>query len=198
MLSVIQQVDLNDNEIDCLFKQLLLGLNHIHSSGVAHRDIKPENLIMTNDGILKIGDFGVADVTQSCFDTEPRYCRGRCGSEPYWSPEIYISNEYDGKALDIWSCAIIWHIMLYRHIPFLKANEQDEKYIEFLESKRDWLPLSKCTELEKDVLFGMLDINPMTRWTIDQCLNSNWIQSIELCFNNNKDILHFNNTFIII
>ncbi|KAI9266954.1 kinase-like domain-containing protein [Sporodiniella umbellata] len=183
LLSIVQSHDLTDNEMDCLFKQLLLGLKHIHASGVAHRDIKPDNLIMTHEGILKIGDFGVADVVQSCFDSEPRACQGQCGSEPYWSPEMFSSPEhYDGRALDIWSCAVTWHIMLYRRVPFIKANTEDPNYVDFLDARGSWLPLSKCSLEEKECLFAMFDINPQTRWTVDQCLNSEWISSIQVCY----------------
>ncbi|CAO3695916.1 unnamed protein product [Rhizopus stolonifer] len=182
LLSIVQKHDLTDNEMDCLFKQLLLGLKHIHASGVAHRDIKPDNLIMTSEGILKIGDFGVADVVQSCFDSESRSCRGKCGSEPYWSPELFTSTEYDGKALDIWSCAVTWHIMLYRRIPFLKASQEDSNYVDFLKAKTDWLPLSKCNPEEKECLFAMFDPNPDSRWTVEQCLNSKWVSCIQVCY----------------
>ncbi|KAG1047876.1 hypothetical protein G6F43_009701 [Rhizopus delemar] len=182
LLSILHQFDLTDNEIDCLFKQLLIGLNHIHASGVAHRDIKPDNLILTTDGLLKIADFGVADVIQSCFDSTPSYSRGKCGSEPYWSPEMFSSTEYDARALDVWSCAVTWHIMLYRRIPFLVASEKDPNYVDFLETQKDWLPLSKCSEQEKECLFGMFDPNPDTRWTIEDCLRSDWISSVEVCY----------------
>jgi len=42
------------------FKQILAGLNAIHSSGIAHRDIKPENLLMDGYFNIKIADFGFA------------------------------------------------------------------------------------------------------------------------------------------
>ncbi|CAO3619304.1 unnamed protein product [Mucor hiemalis] len=186
VFSILQQFDLTDGEIDCLFKQLLLGVQHIHQSGVAHRDIKPENLVMTTDGVLKIADFGVADVVQSCFDIEPRLSRGKCGSEPYWSPELFRDNEYDGKSLDIWSCAVTWHCMLYRRIPFFKASHEDPNYIEYLtiRKKKDliWTPLSKCNKQEQEVIYGMLDPNEKTRWTIDQIIESQWIDSIHVCY----------------
>ncbi|KAI8378668.1 kinase-like domain-containing protein [Choanephora cucurbitarum] len=185
VFSVLQKFALTDQEIDCLFKQLLLGLQHVHQSGVAHRDIKPENLVMTHDGILKIADFGVADVVQSCFDTEASASYGRCGSEPYWSPELYQTAEgYDAKALDIWSCAITWHCLIYRQIPFYKPSPEDPQYVVFLNQAplRTWVPLSKCNPDEQDCLYGMLDPNPLTRWTVDQCVESNWMQSVSVCY----------------
>lgn len=42
------------------FKQLVKGLRDIHKQGVVHRDIKPENMFVTNNEVLKIGDFGLA------------------------------------------------------------------------------------------------------------------------------------------
>lgn len=112
-------------ECDCLFKQLMLGLQHLHHLGIAHRDIKPENLILTKGGTLKIADFGVADVVQTCFEKEPHVCRKWCGSEPFWSPEIWtLKNHeegYDGQALDIWSASITYFCIRYQKLPFEAA-----------------------------------------------------------------------------
>jgi serine/threonine protein kinase len=186
--------------MDCLFKQLLLGIAHIHASGVAHRDVKPENLVMTEKGVLKIADFGVADVVQSCFETEPNLCKGQCGSEPYWPPELFKIERhgnddregYDGRAVDIWGAAVTWHCVLYKTIPFFKASHEDPNWSEYLKVRRnrDWLPLSKCTKDEKDCLYGMFDPNPKTRWTAEQCLNSEWIKNVPVCYESNEKHAH--------
>ena len=42
------------------FYQMMAGLNYMHEKGYAHRDIKPENLLLTNEFVLKIADFGFA------------------------------------------------------------------------------------------------------------------------------------------
>ncbi|KAI8379259.1 kinase-like domain-containing protein [Radiomyces spectabilis] len=186
VFSILQDFNLTDAEMDCLLKQLLLGLQYIHECGVAHRDIKPENLMMTRDGVLKIADFGVADVVQSCYTEDTRECYGRCGSEPYWAPELWTDSAktgYDGRAIDIWSAAVTWHCFLYRCIPFLQACEDDPKYDEFLSMRpqRQWQPLSKCTDDEKACLYGMFDPDPSTRWTVEQCLASTWMQSVHIC-----------------
>ncbi|KAI8328886.1 kinase-like domain-containing protein [Chlamydoabsidia padenii] len=115
--------NMTKDETACLFKQLLLGLEHLHQMGIAHRDIKPENLVLTRQGgTLKITDFGVADVVQSCFESKPRPCYKWCGSEPFWSPEMWrLKDEhspYDGRALDIWSAAITFFCMRHQRLPF--------------------------------------------------------------------------------
>jgi protein-serine/threonine kinase len=86
----------------CLFKQLIQGLNYLHSNGIAHRDIKLENLLLTKDSKLKITDFGVAEVFSGIHPSlksaggqcgremgEVRLCTpGICGSPPYIAPEV--------------------------------------------------------------------------------------------------------------
>ncbi|KAI8060762.1 kinase-like domain-containing protein [Gongronella butleri] len=109
-------------EQGCLFKQLLLGLQHLHRLGIAHRDIKPENLILTSGGTLKIADFGVADVVQNCFEKEAHECHEWCGSENFWSPEMWTlataDDGYDGRALDCWSAAITYFCIHWHALPF--------------------------------------------------------------------------------
>lgn len=51
------------SEVHRYFKQLMEGVAYLHSSSVIHRDIKPDNMLITADGILKITDFGVAEVS---------------------------------------------------------------------------------------------------------------------------------------
>jgi protein-serine/threonine kinase len=108
---------------NCLFKQLIQGVNYLHSNGIAHRDIKLENLLITSNSKLKITDFGVSEVFSGIhpglreaggqcgrkMDKEVRLCEpGICGSQPYISPEVLEAVEpYDPRKLDVWGCAII-------------------------------------------------------------------------------------------
>mmetsp|Transcript_1869 Transcript_1869/g.2764 ORF Transcript_1869/g.2764 Transcript_1869/m.2764 type:complete len:750 (-) Transcript_1869:17-2266(-) len=52
-----------------IFKQIVNGLVHIHSKNVIHRDLKPANIFATNDGLFKIGDFGLSKLLGSSSDT---------------------------------------------------------------------------------------------------------------------------------
>lgn len=126
LFSLVQQGYLKkeDRQMDrlCLFKQLIQGLNYLHSNGIAHRDIKLENLLITKESKLKITDFGVSEVFSGIHPGlreaggqcgvnmgEIRLCSpGICGSEPYIAPEV-LSKEapYDPRALDVWSAAVV-------------------------------------------------------------------------------------------
>ncbi|KAK3331134.1 kinase-like domain-containing protein [Apodospora peruviana] len=114
----------DDREKDrlCLFKQLIQGVNYLHTNGIAHRDIKLENLLITSDSKLKITDFGVSEVFCGIHPglreaggqcgmhmAEVRRCSpGICGSEPYIAPEVLLKQgDYDPRALDVWSSAIV-------------------------------------------------------------------------------------------
>lgn len=86
----------------CLFKQLLRGVSYLHENGIAHRDIKLENLLLSDEGHLKITDFGVSEVFSGIHPglrssggecgkemNEIRLCSpGICGSLPYIAPEV--------------------------------------------------------------------------------------------------------------
>jgi serine/threonine protein kinase len=78
------------DETNGYFKQLLNGLSYLHGLGVAHRDIKPENILLVkqkdNSIILKLTDFGEADVFREVWQESSRLSDGLCGSTPYIAP----------------------------------------------------------------------------------------------------------------
>lgn len=124
-------------ETNCFFKQLMLGVQYLHSMGVAHRDLKPENLLLTHDGCLKISDFGGADCFQASESDEVLYSRGVCGSEPYIAPEEFSQPEYDPRQVDVWSCGVIYMAMhTGNHMWQVAKKGEDENYDRYLKFRR--------------------------------------------------------------
>ncbi|KTW29245.1 hypothetical protein T552_01201 [Pneumocystis carinii B80] len=123
---------------NCLFKQLLRGVNYLHSEGIAHRDIKPENLLLNYNGILKITDFGTSDVlfnkNSPNGEKNIKKCRGICGSDAYIAPEVFMQKEYDGFKVDIWSCAIVYFCLTWGGTLFVKAIPGDKHYDNYLDA----------------------------------------------------------------
>ena len=91
-------------QIKCYMKQLLSGLEHCHSRGILHRDIKGSNLLVNNDGVLKIGDFGLAILHHPDQD-QPLI--SRVVTLWYRAPELLLGATEYGAAIDLWSVSCI-------------------------------------------------------------------------------------------
>lgn len=89
LYAAIKKGGMSSAEVECTFKQILHGIQYLHSMGVAHRDIKPENLLLDGRGHVKITDFGVSDVFRMCWEKKTHMSKGLCGSEPYIAPELF-------------------------------------------------------------------------------------------------------------
>jgi protein-serine/threonine kinase len=150
----------DDREKDrqCLFKQLVQGINYLHSNGIAHRDIKLENLLLTSDSKLKITDFGVSEVFCGIHPGlresggqcgqgmgEIRRCApGICGSVPYIAPEVLAKKgDYDPRALDVWSSAIvmihlIFNAPLWRRAEVKPGDSENPNYAALVKGWQRW------------------------------------------------------------
>ncbi|KAH0932408.1 hypothetical protein HID58_009525 [Brassica napus] len=91
--------------VKCFMKQLLSGLEHCHSRGVLHRDIKGSNLLIDNNGILKIADFGLA----TFYDPKQKKqtMTSRVVTLWYRPPELLLGATNYGTGVDLWSAGCI-------------------------------------------------------------------------------------------
>ncbi|CCD24912.1 putative serine/threonine protein kinase HRK1 NDAI_0E00960 [Naumovozyma dairenensis CBS 421] len=127
--AVVMTGKMSRGEINCCLKQLLEGVKYLHSMGLAHRDLKLDNCVMTEDGILKLIDFGSAVVFRYPFENEISMAHGIVGSDPYLAPEVITSTKrYDPQCVDIWSVGIIYCCMMLKRFPWKAPRDTDENF----------------------------------------------------------------------
>jgi serine/threonine protein kinase/dienelactone hydrolase len=100
--------------------QIARGLEKAHAKDIIHRDIKPANIIITDEGIVKIVDFGLAKLKgQSAITREGTIL----GTVAYMSPEQTMGVDIDHRA-DIWALGVVFYEMLTGERPF-KGDYQE-------------------------------------------------------------------------
>ena len=177
-----------------LFRQIILGLNHIHSHNIVHRDIKLENILIDFKNNIKICDFGIGIILKSPDDL----LYEQWGTPIYMSPEVLLSNKnnnigYKGFPVDIWACGIALYIMLSGSFPFMTDNEESEissfndksnkseayynKEINFAIINNEPKEIENISNEAKDLLNGILNKDPNKRLTIEQILYHPWLNS---------------------
>ncbi len=88
----------------CYLQQLLRGLDHCHQHGVLHRDIKGSNLLLDNEGILKIANFGLATFFNP---HQKQQLTSRVVTLWYRAPELLLGATEYGVGVDLWSTGCI-------------------------------------------------------------------------------------------
>ncbi|KAG0174883.1 serine/threonine-protein kinase HAL4/sat4 [Apophysomyces sp. BC1034] len=183
LFSCIMADRMTECEKACCFKQMMQGLAYLHSMGVAHRDIKPENLLLTQDGQVKITDFGVSDVFRYPWESQGHKSRGMVGSEPYIAPEAFEQKEYWGATADIWSAGVVLYCLWLGGLVWHRAKRTDQTFAKYLRAHPNQT-FDSFRFFERDarrLLYKMLDPNPETRVSAEDILNDPWVKSIPVC-----------------
>eukprot|EP00731_Ephydatia_muelleri_P022590 Em0015g173a len=118
----VHKAPLQENEIGAICSGTLLGLEYLHSNNRIHRDVKAGNILLTERGLVKLGDFGSA--------SERAPANSFVGT-PFWmAPEVILAmdeGQYDEK-VDIWSLGVTCIEMAERKPPLFHMNPMSALY----------------------------------------------------------------------
>jgi serine/threonine-protein kinase len=109
-----KNIKMNYNEALNIVYQICLALEHAHKNGIVHRDIKPHNILITDDKIIKVTDFGIARASSSVTMTNTNNVMG---SVHYFSPE-QARGGYSDHRTDIYSLGVVMYEMLTGSLPY--------------------------------------------------------------------------------
>src|ERR1700759_1229890 len=98
--------------------QIARGLSAAHARNIVHRDIKPSNVIITQDNVAKIVDFGLARVVASASATQSM---SLTGTLPYMAPEQILGEPVDQRS-DVWALGVVLVQMITGSHPFVRPN----------------------------------------------------------------------------
>ena len=100
-------------------REIAAGLNHMHEQRVIHRDLKPANILITSDGIFKLGDLGLGRI----MNTETIKTFSKVGTPLYMAPEVINGSEgYDFK-VDNWSLGCVIYELITLRSPFQTSEK---------------------------------------------------------------------------
>jgi len=153
---------LSINEALSYMLQLTNGMYYAHQHGIVHRDIKPDNIFVMPDGMIKIGDFGIAlaegvkEVTKDSKDI--------IGSVHYLAPEVVKGSHASSKS-DIYAMGITFFEMITGHVPFDNSNPVNIAVSHIKDrfpSPRKYLP--DCPKEVEKIIFTATKKDPKERY----------------------------------
>ena len=156
-----------DEAID-ITKQISNGLTKAHSKEIIHRDIKPANILITEDGVVKIVDFGLAKLTGRTMLTKEGTT---LGTAAYMSPEQTQGTSVDHRT-DIWALGVVLYEMITGKQPFQGDYEQAVLYSIMNEDPEPITGLRTGVPMELErIVSKALKKNPSERYqSLDEML----------------------------
>ncbi|NXY05500.1 DAPK3 kinase, partial [Pteruthius melanotis] len=169
-----QKESLSEEEATRFIKQILDGVNYLHSKKIAHFDLKPENIMLLDKNIpiphIKLIDFGLAHKIEDGVEFKNIF-----GTPEFVAPEI-VNYEPLGLAADMWSIGVITYILLSGASPFLGETKQETlANITAVNYDFDEEFFSNTSDLAKDFIQKLLVKDTRKRLTIQEALSHPWI-----------------------
>ncbi|KAJ2785906.1 hypothetical protein H4R18_000295 [Coemansia javaensis] len=170
-----------------LFKQICSAVRYLHANGITHRDIKLDNILIKavsggSVSVVKIADFGLA---RAVGDGETM--RTICGTPSYLAPEIVCRSSSAvpySKGVDMWALGVVLYALHMNSFPFSKLLDHGgttgasleiySKACRMIATNEKYAGLS--SEL-RDLLAGMLQIDPVRRLAIEAAIHHPWTQA---------------------
>ena len=161
---------INENMCKKIFYQIVKAISYCQNKNICHRDIKLENILILNNNVIKLIDFGFAVKCQ-----RNEYQEFFCGTLYYMPPEIVNKQKYIPFYSDIWSLGVLLYTMLFGNFPF-KANTEEKLFELINEAKVVFPDYVDVSDEVKKLLLKIIVIEPKKRISLEDILNDPWFE----------------------
>uniref|UniRef100_A0A3B3ZJC2 Protein kinase domain-containing protein n=1 Tax=Periophthalmus magnuspinnatus TaxID=409849 RepID=A0A3B3ZJC2_9GOBI len=153
------------------FAQMCAGAKHIHDKRVLHRDLKSKNIFLTENGTIKLGDFGSACV----LNNSKAFAQTYVGTPYYVAPEIWDNQPYNNKS-DVWSLGCVLYELCTLQHPFQASSW---KRLILKVCRGSYPPLPRHLPYEVHYLLKhMFKTNPKDRPSLHTILTSHRVSKL--------------------
>jgi serine/threonine protein kinase len=163
--------------------QLLDSLSYVHAMGYCHCDVKPANIL-----VHAVDDKARPQIWLCDFGLARSHCHaakfgGIIGTDFFQAPELYARRGFSEK-VDIWAVGVIVYRNLTGLLPFTSRNEFTPQRFSQLFESRIW---SIKKEEVKTFVKGLLELDPVKRFSAIQAMKNPWVQSLMKLLENPED-----------
>lgn len=187
-------------EVKCLMVQLLRAIHHLHDNWILHRDLKSSNILLSHNGIIKVGDFGLARE----YGSPLKAYTSIVVTLWYRAPELLLGMKQYSTHIDVWSIGCIFGELLQMEPLFPGKSETDElnqifkllgtpsernwtgfnelpgakvKFVDYpISSLRKKFPERMLSECGLELLKDLLTYDPKKRVTCEEALRSKYFK----------------------
>lgn len=156
----------NENEKKKVFYGIAKGVEYLHNRGIAHCDIKPENILLDNNMIPKLCDFGFSK--RSIISSNELIS----GTIRFSSPELLVNGVVNFLKADIWALGITYYFLSLLDFPFNARNND----IAIHQIKNGCLSIDQSDKLQK-LVGRCIKMIPEERASINEILNDEFFES---------------------
>ena len=164
---IIQHGSLKENMARKIARSIAGALEYLHANNVVHRDLKIENVMISNDGAIKLIDFGLSNLYN-----KSDHLNTFCGSLYFAAPELLRAQPYIGPEIDIWSFGVILYVLVCGKVPF--DDENSSVLHDKIKRGKVYYPSFLSIEVIS-LLTRMLVVNPLNRATLKEVVNHHWM-----------------------